>query len=50
MLCGRRVAEEERLRLRDEWEEIESEEGVYYHHIPSGTTSWDPPECWDPPE
>jgi len=34
-------------REKEEWEELESDEHeVYYHHKPSGQTSWDPPDCW----
>ena len=41
------MAEAERQRLKAEWEEIDSEQGIYYHHKPTGETSWDVPECWD---
>ena len=44
-----RVAKEEDTRkaLAEEWEQVTDAEGnQYFHHIPSGTTSWDPPECW----
>ena len=42
-----RAMEVARLAEAEEWEELYDNDGnVYYHHIPTGNTEWDPPACW----